>query len=176
MARVAQFMNAPIAVSLRVFVSLLAVSSFGAEPKPRAVCSSPQPAECKSAVEQLNSLGVSVETVVGSPEGRYIDGRGHVWRTTLGRPIVSQFVNWVRQLCEGEASYATACARCHGADGGDRSYPYIKPLPGLGTRLSREQIHQRLNPLVLRPGEISIRGYLFRPAEVEALVLYISGL
>jgi cytochrome c553 len=119
---------------------------------------------------------VPVEVVAGEPEGRYIDASGHVWRTALTAPVAAGFVRWVRQLREGEAGYAIACARCHGAGGGDRSYPHIKPLPGIGGRLSREEIYRRLNPVRLGPGEISIRSHIFRPAQAEALVLYIAGL
>ena len=44
------------------------------------------------------------------------------------------------ELASGKLIYNTHCARCHGADVKDDTYPFILTLDGLGKRYTLEQI------------------------------------
>ena len=68
------------------------------------------------------------------------------------------------------------CARCHGEDGSDTSYPEIRPLKGIGQRLNREEIRARLHSKAAGPKLVLIRGETFTAAEVEALISYVAEL
>lgn len=76
----------------------------------------------------------------------------------------------------GRATYLARCARCHGEDGGDTSYPEIRTLKGIGRRLSREEIRARLHAKGAGPELVLIRGETFTAAEVEALISYVAEL
>jgi len=76
----------------------------------------------------------------------------------------------------GRETYLSRCARCHGEDGSDTSYPDIRPLKGIGKRLTRDQIRARLHLKAVGPKLVLIRGETFTAAEVEALISYVAEL
>jgi hypothetical protein len=51
----------------------------------------------------------------------------------------AEVVRWAN----GREIYTANCQRCHGADGRDKSYAGIKPLNGIGRRISRTEIIDR---------------------------------
>ena len=77
---------------------------------------------------------------------------------------------------EGKETYRFACARCHGEDGNDESYMYIRKLGGIGKRLSREAIKARIHPLPRGNSVFSVRGHLLTLERLDALVAYVAGL
>jgi hypothetical protein len=76
----------------------------------------------------------------------------------------------------GKQSFHFACARCHGSDGGDGTYAGIKTLRGIGRRLTRDQIAERLNSIPTGANEVLVRGHVLSRQDFDALVLYVSGL
>jgi len=89
-----------------------------------------------------------------------------------GRPRIACADEW--EL--GRATYLSRCARCHGEDGSDTTYPEIRPLEGIGRRLTREQIRARLHSKAAGPKLVLIRGETFTAEEVEALISYVAEL
>jgi cytochrome c553 len=76
----------------------------------------------------------------------------------------------------GKQGFESACVRCHGDDGDDDGYPNIRKLSGIGNRLTQGEITEHLHPLTLSPDQISVRTFIFSKTNLEALVLYVSGL
>jgi len=82
----------------------------------------------------------------------------------------------VEQWQRGKFSYQLACARCHGEDGNSEDYPYIKKLGGIGKRMSRDEIRDRLRAVTITREEISVRSHLFSRRDLDALLIYVAGL
>lgn len=76
----------------------------------------------------------------------------------------------------GEKLYNVACARCHGVDGADTSYPGIRRLDGIGKRLTNAEIRLRMKPLKTGEDEFLVRNYTMKGAELGALVEFVSRL
>jgi len=70
----------------------------------------------------------------------------------------------------GKTVYDAHCARCHGPDGKDISYPFIEPLDGIGERMSLEEILDA----TWEAGFVSEDQ--FDEKEKEALARYIASL
>ena len=67
--------------------------------------------------------------------------------------------------------YDGACARCHGADGGDtQGYPNIKSLKGIGNRHNEKEIIQ----LTASTGIVDIDAWSEEAR--QALAKYVKGL
>jgi mono/diheme cytochrome c family protein len=70
----------------------------------------------------------------------------------------------------GKLIYDTHCARCHGVDGKDDTYPFIATLDGIGQRLTLDEILE----------ETWATGFVapqqFSPGEQRALARYVAGL
>lgn len=81
-------------------------------------------------------------------------------------------VSLVEQWTAGRRAFLSACIRCHE----DESYPRLKALHGIGNRLTKEQILERMFPVPLGQEHISIRSHVFRRGEVDALLRYVAGL
>ena len=80
------------------------------------------------------------------------------------------FATEVSRWATGRAIYTAQCQRCHGADGRDMQYSGIKPLAGLGKRITRAEIVER----TIRSGNVD-----FTPMDEEArraLAVYVAGL
>ena len=83
---------------------------------------------------------------------------------------------FVEEWEDGRAFFLNRCARCHGEDGADDTYPYISPLAGIGGRLTLTQIRAKLHPTMVGDNFILIRGEPFTARQFEALVTFIAGL
>jgi cytochrome c553 len=71
---------------------------------------------------------------------------------------------------EGKAIYDAQCARCHGADGADTSYPGTKPLAGIGRRMSEAEILES----TLRTGVVDLSA--LDEQQRRAISIYVAGL
>jgi len=76
----------------------------------------------------------------------------------------------VRQWFDGMAVYKAQCARCHGDDGADTSYPGIRVLSGIGNRHSEEEILD----MTQRAGFVDLQALDDRAR--RALAIYVAGL
>lgn len=76
----------------------------------------------------------------------------------------------VRLWIDGKAVYDAQCARCHGADGSETTYPEIKSLLGIGNRLSESEILRRTS----LTGAVDMSGWTERQS--QALAVYVAGL
>ena len=136
----------------------------------------------KEAAERLAALRTSLVVAEDAPHygsgcGAYlIDGGGVLRRAGQAGPEARDLVEFVELWRTGKVNFELACARCHGTDGNLDDYPRIKKLGGIGNRLSKEQMLERVFPVELSRDEISVRSHLFTRRELNALFVYISGL
>ena len=80
-------------------------------------------------------------------------------------------VKLVKQWLAGKHRYKAACARCHGADGGDtQSYANIKSLKGIGNRHSESEIID----LTAATGVVDLASW--SEEDRRALAKYVKGL
>jgi len=87
--------------------------------------------------------------------------------TTHGKDLVKLVKEWL----QGKQLYQGACARCHGADGGDtRSYPNIKSLMGIGNRHDEAEIIRR----TANTGVVNIAAWSEEAR--QALARFVKGL
>jgi len=75
-----------------------------------------------------------------------------------------------RDLAEGQRVYTLHCARCHGPDGKDETYPFIARLDGIGKRHTPEEILEA----TWASGFVSRDS--FTPDEQRCLGLYVATL
>ena len=80
------------------------------------------------------------------------------------------------RLRRGQISYGVACVRCHGEDGNGEHYAFVKPLGGIGKRLSPKEIRERLRPREIAPDKTSIRGHFFTRKDLDELIAYVATL
>jgi len=86
---------------------------------------------------------------------------------THGKDLAALVKEWLR----GKQLYEGACARCHGADGGDtQTYPNIKSLRGIGNRHNESEIVQ----LTSSTGIVDIVAWSEEAR--QALARYVKGL
>ena len=73
-------------------------------------------------------------------------------------------------LAAGKLVYDTHCARCHGLDGKDDTYPFIATLDGIGKRYSLDRILE----------ETWATGFVapqqFSPEQQRAMAAYVATL
>jgi peroxiredoxin len=85
---------------------------------------------------------------------------------TQGQALIEVVRNWQR----GKRVYNGYCARCHGESGNESSYPNIKPLGGIGNRLTEPQILEA----TAATGVVNLQA--IPRDELEALAIYVAGL
>jgi hypothetical protein len=70
----------------------------------------------------------------------------------------------------GRLSFITNCGHCHGDDGSDTSYPNVKTMAGISTRMKPDQI--------LEGGQTfgAVDTASWTASLKEAVLLYIEGL
>jgi hypothetical protein len=185
-------------------IVLLALTpAFGAQWKlgaPAPECTVEDPCGARRALSEfrgrkvvlLDSNGVpagtgSIEGVVvvttgahplGAERGKayLIDEDGVVRRIEPAPSSHEGVASFIEDWEEGRAFFVNRCARCHGEDGADDSYPYIRTLVGIGSRLTRTQIRARLHPATVGENLVLVRGERFTALQFEALVTFIAGL
>jgi len=105
-----------------------------------------------------------------------IDKDGILRRAGRPGPQARDLVDFVDLWRIGKENFDLACKRCHGVDGNLDDYPKIKKLGGIGNRLTPEEILSRVYPVELTRDEITVRSHLFTRRELDALIVYVSGL
>jgi cytochrome c553 len=138
------------------------------------------PAEVReNASRRLEPLNAVALFLSGGAQGStiLIDSAGTVRRMLEGQVLTgAQLAEFVSVWQLGRSVFATSCARCHGVDGDIESCMDVKRLAGIGRRLTAAQIRERLRIAVLNPDQLMIRGQFFKRAEVDAVIVYVSGL
>ncbi len=106
-----------------------------------------------------------------------IDSGGMVRRVLPGRVLTgSDLAGFVRLWQSGKTVFTAACARCHGEEGDLRIREDVKPLAGIGKRLTEAQIREMLRIGVINDRDLLIRGQIFNPQEVDAVIAYVASL
>ena len=90
----------------------------------------------------------------------------------LTGPDLAKFVK-VWQF--GRIVFNAECARCHGEDGEMRTCEDVKPLVGIGRRLTEAQIREKLRMAPINDKYL-IRSQFFTKKEVDAVVVYVAGM
>ena len=106
-----------------------------------------------------------------------IDDQGTVRRVLTGRVLTGpELVDFVEIWHSGRAVYNVVCSRCHGAEGDSTLCEGVKPLVGIGRRLTEAQIRERMRPGELSDKEVLIREQILSREEFRSVVAYIAGL
>jgi cytochrome c553 len=149
----------------------------------------PAAAALEEACRRLAALDTVALVLAPGAEGRpallgeaqsatvLVDSTGVVRRVLPGRVLTgADLVGFADVWLAGKAVFDSVCARCHGPDGDSNICLDVKPLKGLGRRLSESEIRDRLRPGVVNDREMIIRGQIFTRQEVDAVIVYIAGL
>ncbi len=121
-------------------------------------------------------FGALADDATGRGWAALVDAEGILRGVQRVQPSGRGLSELARSWREGRTHYMVACARCHGDQGDDTGYPFIKSLSGIGNRLTLKEIRDRLRPVVLRQDHIVIRSFAFRENELQALVRFVAGL
>ena len=116
-----------------------------------------------------------LHSIQDAPRIVITDSRGAV-RRVLQVSSAEDVLRIIGAIRDGRETYRFACARCHGEDGNDDSYAYIRKLGGIGARLTADQIAARLHPLPMGGSGFAVRGYMLTRERLDALVAYVAGL
>jgi mono/diheme cytochrome c family protein len=146
-------------------------------------------ADLEKAAARLAESGADLLAVPPQPEpGRpgldsiapatlLVDASGVIRRLEPGRLLAADdLVDFLTQWRLGRDVFLTACARCHGDDGALQSCMDVKPLAGIGNRLTHAQVYKRLRPGDLGGGKVLVRGSFFTRQEIEAVDVFVRGL
>ncbi|MCS7043492.1 MAG: hypothetical protein NZR01_11940 [Bryobacteraceae bacterium] len=114
---------------------------------------------------------------VDRPAVLLVDAGAVLRRIENGRlPAGKDLGEFIDEWRLGRDVFLTACARCHGDDGSLQICGDVKPLTGIGNRLTAAQVYERLRPGVLGENDVLIRGRFHKRKEVEAVVVFVRGL
>lgn len=106
-----------------------------------------------------------------------VDPGGAVRRILAGRALTgSDLVGFVKSFQFGKTVFNATCARCHGEDGDLHTCEDVKPLAGIGRRLTEAQIREKLRIGKMNNRDLMIRGQIYTRAEVDAVIAYVAGL
>lgn len=106
-----------------------------------------------------------------------IDSGGVVRRVLPGRVLTgSDLAGFVGLWQSGKTVFKAACARCHGEEGDLHICEDVKPLAGIGKRLTDAKIRELLRIGEINDRDLLIRGQVFNRQEVDAVIAYVAGL
>ncbi len=129
----------------------------------------------KAGVERLGAQGVQVFRRPAKEARAYlVDETGVVRRRGEIPSTAEELVDFVTEWVAGRAIFRNRCARCHGEDGMDTGYPFIRQLGGIGSRWTQDQIRAMLNPAGSHP--VLVRGDQYSTEDFEALIIFLAGL
>lgn len=112
-----------------------------------------------------------------APATLLVDSGGVVRRIEPGRLLTGKDLEeFIDQWRLGREVFLTACARCHGDDGSLESCIDVKPLTGIGNRLTPAQVYERLRVGELGKGDVLVRGRFHKRREIDAVVVFVRGL
>lgn len=127
-------------------------------------------------IRTVHVTGEQTARVFGYESGRMavlLDDRGIIRRVIRRDDDAERFTAVVRAEIrawqEGRQVFASHCARCHGPDGQDDSYPGVKSLAGIGNRLTEAQILEKTS----RTGAVDLTALGDR---TRFLAVYVAGL
>lgn len=113
---------------------------------------------------------------VAPPATLLVDSSGVLRRVLPGRALTGpDLAGFVKHWQFGKTVFHATCARCHGDDGDLHICEDVKPLAGIGRRLTEAQIREKLRMAEVND-EFVIRGEFFTRQEVEAVIAYVAGL
>jgi hypothetical protein len=138
-----------------------------------------KPADLEAAAAILKPLNTEIAFLGDFPQPAtiLIDKTGTVRRIRPGEALSGPSLeDFVRQWHEGKSVFEASCARCHGEDGALHICADVKPLTGIGNRLTPDEIRKRLRIAEVNDREVVIRATFFKRHEVDALLAYIAGL
>ncbi len=148
----------------------------------------PRP-DLEAAARRLGELGVDLLVIPPQPEpGRpglepiapatvLVDSGGVVRRIEPGRLLAGkELEEFAGQWRLGREVFLSACARCHGDDGSLEICGDVKPLTGIGNRLTPAQIYERMRVGELGHDDVLVRGRFHKRKEIEAVVVFVRGL
>ena len=128
-----------------------------------------------NASRRLTALDTVVLFNEGPAATTLIDQAGMVRRVESGRALNgAELEGFVAVWQSGKAAFGAYCGPCHGADGGD-VWCDPNPLIGVSQRLSEQQIRDALHMYPIN-GKIMIRGQMYEPADIEAIIVFLRGL
>ncbi len=112
-----------------------------------------------------------------APATLLVDSGGVVRRIEPGRLLNGMDLEeFLDQWRLGRGVFLSACARCHGDDGSLEVCGDVKPLTGIGNRLTPAQVYERLRVGELSQHEVLVRGRFHKRPEIEAVVVFVRGL
>lgn len=125
----------------------------------------------------MGTLPRGQKTAEGEHRAALIDSGGFVRRVgtepSLNASSVARFVTvWL----DGKQTFEAFCVRCHGDDGTLNLCEGVKPLAGIGGRLAPGEIRTRMRIGELNGDEVLIRDQFIKRRDVDALIVYVSGL
>jgi cytochrome c553 len=110
------------------------------------------------------------------PATLLVDSSGVVRRVLAGRALAGPDLAGFVKLWEfGKTVFNAECARCHGEDGDLHICEDVKPLVGIGRRLTEAQIREKLRMAAIND-QYLIRGQMFTKQEIDAAIVYVAGL
>lgn len=135
------------------------------------------PPTLEDGVRQLQDRGIRIVRQPGGDRHAYlVDEEGVIRRRGDFPSTTAELLAFVNEWEAGRALFRNRCARCHGEDGMDVGYPFIRQLGGIGSRWSRAEIRTKLNPAGSETHPVLIRGDQYSRADFEALVTFLGGL
>jgi len=106
-----------------------------------------------------------------------VDPAGTVRRILAGRALTgSELVAFVQLWQSGRTVFNATCARCHGEDGDLHTCEDVKPLVGIGRRLTETEIREKLRIGEMNHRDLMIRGQIYNRSEIDAVIAYVAGL
>jgi len=106
-----------------------------------------------------------------------IDPGGVVRRVLVGRVLTGpDLFEFVKFWQLGRTVFNASCVRCHGEEGDLHICEDVKPLAGIGKRLTESQIRERLKIGEVNDQDLLIRGQFFTRPQVDAVIAYVASL
>jgi len=110
------------------------------------------------------------------PATLLVDTSGVIRRVLRGQALTGpDLVAFVKLWQFGKTVFNAECARCHGEDGDSHICEDVKPLVGIGQRLTEAQIREKLRMAPIND-QYLIRGQFFTKQDVDAVIVYVAGL
>ena len=129
-------------------------------------------------VFRLSGDAAEIRRFLGTdpPATLLVDPLNMVRRLLPGRALTGpDLARFVKVWQFGRIVFNAECARCHGEDGAMGTCEDVKPLVGIGRRLTEAQIRERLRMAPVND-QYLIRSQFFTKEEVDSVIVYVAGL